>query len=167
MTTAILTSTGVTFGDSTTQANNAIPLTGNVTASGIIQQAGSLVAQQVPIWNWSYSWTHPTTANSTVDLLYNTGSYSDIHFTFILFSRAGANGFTVWEGIFGGYGGQYTKYSDSGGIAFTLAYTSISAGYAKISITNPGSLSSSQGMSAVAYIWNNEGLGTYNGTLHN
>jgi hypothetical protein len=163
---AILTSTGIIFSDSTTQINAGVPVGGG-TMSGtpnlinLTSNNGQTVIKQ-----WSYSWTHPTTSGSYVDLVYNTGSYSDIHFILFLHSRTGANGFYIWEGIFGGYGGQYSQRAQTGNSGFNLAFTNISAGFGKISIVNNYSITSNQGMEATALFTNTEGVAAYNGTIY-
>ena len=161
---ASLTSSGITFSDSTTQSTAAVPLTGGQLSGQLTLK--HLVSRTVPVYQWSHAWTHPNTANSYVALLYNTGSYSDIHFMFILHSRTGSNGFYMWSGIFGGYGAQYSQKAATGSGQFTLSWTNLSAGYGKISIVNPSALSSNQGMEAMALLYTNEGCGVYNGTLY-
>jgi hypothetical protein len=162
---ATLTSTGLTFSDSTTQSTAAVPLTGGQLTGNLVLK--HLVSRTVPVYQWSHKWTHPNASNSYVDLLYNTGSYSDIHFMMVLHSRTGSNGFYMWSGIFGGYGGQYSQKVQVSNSGFSLTWTNISAGYGKISIVNNYDLSSSnQGMEAMALLYTTEGCGVYNGTLY-
>jgi len=161
---ATLTSSGISFSsDSTSQSSAGVPPSGG-TMSGIVTMP-SLIAANGFCRQWAHNWTQSVTAGTTVDILYNTGSYSDVHFMLILYARTGSNGFYMWDGIFGGYGGQYGLRTNTGGSDFTLAWTELSAGYAKISIRNAGTLSSSQGMSAVAYFYNSEGVAAYVGTI--
>ena len=161
---ATLTSSGISFSsDSSSQSSAGVP-PGGGTMSGMITMP-SLIAANGFCRQWAHNWTQSVTAGTTIDLLYNTGGYSDIHFMLILYARTGSNGFYMWDGIFGGYGGQYGLRTRSGGRNFTLLWTELSPGLAKISIRNPGTLSSSQGMSAVAYFYNYEGVGAYVGTI--
>jgi hypothetical protein len=161
---ATLTSSGISFSsDSSSQSSAGVP-PGGGTMSGIVTMP-SLIAANGFCRQWSHSWTHSTTANTSVDLLYNTGGYSDVHFMLILYARTGSNGFYMWDGIFGGYGGQYGLRTNSGDSIFTLAYTDFGGGYGKISVKNTGTLPSSQGMSAVAYFYNHEGVAAYVGTI--
>jgi hypothetical protein len=161
---ATLTSSGITFSDSTTQASAGVPLTGGSLSGNLTLK--HLVSRTVPVYQWSHAWTHPSASNSYVDLLYNTGSYSDIHFMMVLHSRTGSNGFYIWSGIFGGYGGQYTQKVQLSNSTFSLSWTNISAGYGKISIVNNSTLASNQGMEAMALLYTTEGCGVYNGTLY-
>lgn len=160
---ATLTSSGITYSDSTSQSSAGVPPSG-ATMSGIVTMT-SLIAANGFCRQWAHTWTHPITANTSVDILYNTGSYSDVHFMLILYARTGSNGFYMWDGIFGGYGGQYGLRTNSGDSIFSLTWTEISPGYAKIALKNTGTLPSSQGMSAVAYFYNSEGVGAYVGTI--
>ena len=161
---ASLTSSGITFSDSTTQSTAAVPLTGGQLSGQLVLK--HLVSRTVPVYQWSHQWTHSTTSGTSIDLLYNTGSYSDIHFMMVLHSRTGSNGFYIWSGIFGGYGAQYSQKTQLANSQFSLSYTNISAGYGKISIVNNSALSSSQGMEAMALLYTTEGCGVYNGTLY-
>jgi hypothetical protein len=162
---AILTASGIQFSDSTTQTSAGVPFAGG-TMSGLINMQ-SLISRNVPVKQWSYHWTQPNANGSSVDMLYNTGSYSDIAFQFFLNTRTGSNGFFVWTGIFGGYGGNYNQRVALANTAFSLTFTSISSGYGKISVTNNYDLTSSnQGMEAMALIFTTEGVGAYNGTIY-
>ena len=159
-----LTSSGITFSDSTVQSSAGVPITGGQLSGNITLK--HLVSRTVPVYQWSHAWTHPSAANSYVDLLYNTGSYSDIHFMMVLHSRTGINGFYIWSGIFGGYGGQYSQKAATGSGQFSLTWTNISAGYGKISIVNPNALASNQGMEAMALLYTHEPCMPYVGTLY-
>jgi hypothetical protein len=164
---AQLTSTGITFSDSSVQSSTGLPVAGGTfsgmpTLTHLVSGNGQAIIRQ-----YNHSWTYASTAGGTVDLMYNTGSYSDIHFILFLHTSTGSNGFYIWEGIFGGYGAQYTQRAQTGNGQFNLTRTETSTGFAKISITTSGTLPSIGGTQyAMALITNTEGVAALNGTFY-
>ena len=164
---AQLTSTGITFSDSSVQSSTGMTQGGGTfsgipTLTHLVSGNGQAIIRQ-----YNHSWTYASTAGGTVDLMYNTGSYSDIHFILFLHTSTGSNGFHIWEGIFGGYGAQYSQRAQTGNGQFNLTWTELNAGNAKISITTTGTLPQAGSIQyAMALITNTEGVAALNGTFY-
>jgi hypothetical protein len=93
------------------------------------------------IRTYEYQYSHAQ--NTTVDLMYNSSAYTDVHFMLTLEGIHSGRSYQMWQGIFGGYGAQFTAIG--GGGSFTLqnatkdagrAYLRISAGALSITSTN-------------------------------
>tara|TARA_B110000503_G_scaffold132154_1_gene207777 strand:+ start:1328 stop:1843 length:516 start_codon:yes stop_codon:yes gene_type:complete len=116
---AVLTNTGITFSDSTTQSTAALPLTGG-TMTGDLSLYRLRANSGVGILQYFHSFTGTTSATS-VNLLYNTGSYDDIHFQINVIGYHSGRSYQRWEGVWGGYG-LSTSAAQGGGI-FSLSCT--------------------------------------------
>lgn len=75
------------------------------------------------IQQWDGYWVQ--SQNTTVNLLYNTGSYEDVNFTFTLVAFHSSISYQMWTGTFGGYGQSWTGYGSG---ACTLGTSSVTAG---------------------------------------
>ena len=128
---AVLTNTGVTFSDSTTQSTAALPLTGG-TMTGDLGLYRLRATSGVAMLQYYHNFTDTLSANS-INLLYNTSSYDDIHFQLNLISYHSGRSYQRWEGVWGGYGLTASSY---GGGIYTLSCTSSNAGGGSSNLTS-------------------------------
>lgn len=93
------------------------------------------------IRTYEHSYSHPQ--NTTIDLMYNTDPYTDVHFTLTLEGFHSGRSYQMWQGTFGGYGANFISTGGSG--SFTLqnagldtgrSYLRISAGALTVTSTN-------------------------------
>jgi len=171
---AILTSTGVTFSDSTTQSTAALPLTGGT-------MSGSLSLTNINANNGVQSatykqYTHGFTAaqaGGSLNLMYNNNSYSDVHFYMTLIGYHSGRSYQSWSGVFGGYGANFG--GTGGGGAFSLSTTSSNSGGGSSNLTSGynylnlswSTLTAPGGMSVYMQIYGSSGIAIVNGTLYN
>ena len=141
---ATLTSTGITFNDSTTQTTAAIPLTGgNMTGPLVLNSLISAPGNISGYRQYYYSFGG-STAGGTVNLMYNTNSYDDVMFTCNLIAYHSGRSYQMWKGYWGGYGANFSQ--TNGGGMFSMTTTSsnsaggpsnLSSGYQYLQISYP------------------------------
>jgi hypothetical protein len=163
----ILKHNNITFPDSTVQSTTGLMLTDNPIqpVKDSVLELNSINVQgdgANNIQQWSHSWT--MTNNTTTWILYNTGSYSDIHFILTAQMNASSYFFGVWTGTFGGYGAQYGQRANiNGGIS--LSYQELSPGFGRIGITRAGGSAPTATVSAQCLMFGGEGPAAYVGTI--
>jgi len=93
------------------------------------------------IRTYEYTYEHPQ--NTGINLMYNSSAYTDVHFILTLEGFHSGRSYQMWQGVFGGYGAQFTSVGGNG--SFTLqnvpldtgrAYLQISAGGLTVTSTN-------------------------------
>lgn len=96
---------------------------------------------QRKIRTYEYAYSHAQ--NTGINLMYNSSAYTDVHFILTLEGFHSGRSYQMWQGVFGGYGGNFI--STGGGGSFTLAvqdldtgrkYLRINAGALTITSTN-------------------------------
>lgn len=163
----LLNTTSIKFPDNTVQTTRGLQLNDNPIqpAKDAILQLNNLSVQgdgANNIQQWSHAWSIPN--NTTTWLLYNTGSYSDIHFILSAQMNPSSYFFGVWTGTFGGYGGQYGQRSNiNGGIS--LVYQELSAGFGRIGLNRSGGSASTGDVNATCIMFGGEGVAAYVGTI--
>ena len=102
------------------------------TASGKINLFSHNVSAgtQRRIRTYEYVYSHPQ--NTRVDLMYNNSAYTDVHFTLTLEAFHSGRSYQMWQGCFGGYGGNFITTGGSGG--FALQNNGLDTGRAYLSL---------------------------------
>jgi len=166
----ILTNTGLTFPDTTTQSTAAVPLTGG-TMTGQLNYPTLITVNglnQTRQYSNSFS---AAQAGGSLNIMYNTGSYADIHFYMALVSYHSGRSYQAWKGVFGGYGLASTLVG--GGGAFSISTTasnsaggtnSLSAGYNYLQVSW-SALTAIGNTTVRMVIYNYNGVGVVNGSL--
>jgi hypothetical protein len=124
---AILTSTGVTFSDNTTQSTAALPLVGGTMSGPLVLNSLTSGLGNISGYRQYYYNFYGGTSGGSLNLCYNTGSYDDVLFTANLIAYHSGRSYQMWKGVWGGYGANFSQ-TNGGGMFSMTTNSSNSAG---------------------------------------
>jgi hypothetical protein len=111
----------------------------------------------------TYEHAYQHAQNTTVNLMYNTSSYTDVHFTLTLEGFHSGRSYQMWQGCFGGYGANFITTGGSGG--FSLQNVGIDAGRAYLAIS-AGALTTTSSNFVAITIYGDSDITIVNGALY-
>ena len=165
---ATLTSTGLTFSDSTTQSTQGIPLTGGTVTGRVAlpyikvnNTSGVATMRNVRQWNWSY--THAQ--NTSMYYVQNSNSFDDVTFQLNIVSYSGYILYGTVLGAFGGYGINYTTYGGAFNSYTPICDNSSNPGYGRFGLSLGGIYSGQAGVNVSLTIFGKNPITAINGTL--
>lgn len=165
---ATLTSTGLTFSDSTTQSTQGIPLTGGTVTGKVVlpyikvnNTSGVAIMRNIRQWNWSY--THPQ--STSMYYVQNSNSYDDVTFQLNIVSYSGYILYGTLLGTFGGYGMSYTTYGNAFSYYTPICDNSSSPGYGKFGLSLASVYGGYAGVNVSLTIFGKNPITAINGTI--
>ena len=113
------------------------------------------------IRTYEHVYQHPQ--NTGINLIYNSSAYTDVHFMLTLEGFHSGRSYQMWQGVFGGYGGQFITIGGGGG--FTLQNATLDTGRAYLRISAGGLTQTSTNYVAMT-IFGDAGITIVNGSLY-
>jgi hypothetical protein len=110
-----------------------VRLNGLKVETGVSGTFGSALSAK-NIQQWDGYWAQAQ--NTSVNIMYNAGSYEDVNFILTLISYHSSISYQMWTGTFGGYGSSWATYG-SGAFSLSTAGTG-TAGFSYLRLSVGG-----------------------------
>ena len=111
----------------------------------------------------TYEYTYSHVQNTGVNLIYNSSAYTDVHFMLTLEGFHSGRSYQMWQGTFGGYGGNFISTGGSG--SFSLTVQDLDAGRRYLRI-NAGALTITSINYVAMTIFGDAGVVVVNGSMY-